>query len=246
MKFCCDYTVRWHDTNANREITPSAILTLMQETTNKHIQTYYPNIEYVRDELHQAFILSKLYMRFFKPAYAYEVLRVETWTGEESRGFTFYRSFRVLRGDEVIADALTLWALIDTETHRLLPIDRFICNFVDEASINIRMPRRIAYPADAPLDCVGQRRILYGDIDYNRHMNNTHYPNMLVDYLPCPEHLRVREMVLSFLRGAQYDDEIGILRSSVGNDFYFKTVDSVGNTCLEARVITESVESEIK
>lgn len=246
MKFCCDYTVRWHDTNANREITPSAILTLMQETTNKHIQTYYPNIEYVRDELHQAFILSKLYMRFFKPAYAYEILRVETWTGEESRGFTFYRSFRLLRGDEIIADALTLWALVDTETHRLLPIDRFICNFVDEPSIDIRMPRRIAYPADAPLDCVGKRRILYGDIDYNRHMNNTHYPNMLVDYLPCPEHLRVREMVLSFLRGAQYNDEIKILRSNIGNEFYFKTVDGVGNTCLEARVITETRESEIK
>ena len=44
MKFVQNYNIRWHDTNANREITPSAILTLMQETTNKHIQTMYPNL----------------------------------------------------------------------------------------------------------------------------------------------------------------------------------------------------------
>ncbi len=246
MKFSCDYSIRWHDTNANREITPSAVLTLMQETTNKHIQCYYPNIEYVRDELHQAFILSKLYMRFYRPAYAYENVRVETWTGTESRGFTFWRSFRVMRGDEVIADALTLWALLDTETHRLLPVNRFECNFVDEPSIDIKMPRRIAYPTDAELGCVGTRKIVYGDIDYNLHMNNTHYPNMLVDNLPCPEHLRVKEMVLSFLRGAQYNDEIKLLRACRGDEFYFKTLDGAGNACLEAYLLTEPRTSEIK
>lgn len=246
MKFSCEYTVRWHDTNANREITPSALLTLMQETTNKHIQTNYPDIEYVRDELHQAFILSKLYMRFYKPAYAYDTLKVETWTGIESRAFTFWRSFRVWRGDEIIADALTYWALLDTQTHKLLPVKAFKCDFVDEESIDIKMPHRVAYPADAELCCVGSKRILYGDIDYNRHMNNTHYPNMLLDYLPCPEHLRPREMMLSFLRGAQYNDEIRILRAQNGQSFYFRTLDSEGVVGLEAYVGTEERTSEIK
>ena len=70
MKFSAQYNVPWHDTNANRELSPSAILTLMQETTNKHIQTMYPTLEYIRDVLHQAFILSKVYMRFYEPAFA--------------------------------------------------------------------------------------------------------------------------------------------------------------------------------
>ena len=135
MKFKKSFNIRWHDTNANREITPSAILTFMQETTNAHIQTMYPTLEYIRDELHQAFILSKIYMRFYEVAHAYDDIVVETWTGIESRGFTFYRSFAVKMGDTVIADALTTWCLIDTIELKLLPVSKFENNFVDDLQL---------------------------------------------------------------------------------------------------------------
>ncbi len=245
MKFTQDYTIRWHDTNANREMTPSAALTLMQETTNKHIQTMYPNLEYIRDVLHQAFILSKIYMRFYEPAYAYEDITVQTWTGTESKGYTFYRSFRILRGDTVIADALTVWALIDTEKQRLLPVTAFENNFIDEPSLEVNMPRRIKFP-DAPLEFAGNRRIAYSDIDYNRHMNNTHYPNMLMDFLPSPEQYRVKELMLSFIQGAMYNDELSVYRAHEGNCFYFRTINPEGKISLEAFMLTDKQEFEIK
>ncbi len=246
MKFTQNYNVRWHDTNANREMTPSAILTLMQETTNKHIQTIYPTLEYIRDELHQAFILSKVYMRFYEPAYAYDDITVETWTGVESRGFTFYRSFAVKKGNKTIADALTLWCLVDTLNQKLLPVSKFENNFVDEPSINIDMPRKIKFPADVELEFVGNRKIVYSDIDYNKHMNNTHYPSMLIDFLPSPEDFKVTELMLSFIKGAIYNDEIKIHRSYEDNVFYFKTFNSAQNTCLEAFLKTEPQNSQIK
>lgn len=245
MKFTKDYNIRWHDTNANRQITPSAILTLMQETTNKHIKTMYPSLEYIRDELHQAFILTKVYMRLYEPAHAYEDINVQTWTGIESRGFTFYRSFCVMRGDTVIADALTTWCLIDTETHKLLPVSKFENSFVDIESLKVDMPRRIKFP-DGELEFVSNRRIVYSDIDYNKHMNNTHYPNMLIDFLPSPEKYRVKEMMLSFLQGALYNDEISIYRSNEENTFYFRTLNAEGKTCLEAFVKTDPQIEEIK
>lgn len=246
MKFVQNYNIRWHDTNANREITPSAILTFMQETTNKHIQTIYPTLEYIRDELHQAFILSKVYMRFYEPAHAYDDISVETWTGEESRGFTFYRSFCVKVGDKIIADALTLWCLVDTENHKLLPVTKFENNFIDEPSLKVDMPRKIKFPSDIPLDFVGNRKIVYSDIDYNKHMNNTHYPNMLIDFLPEPEKFKVKELMLSFIKGAIYNDEIQIHRCFDNDTFYFKTLNSEGNTCLEAFLKTEAQDFEIK
>ncbi len=246
MKFSRNYTIRWHDTNANREITPSAILTLMQETTNHHIQTIYPTLEYIRDELHQAFILSKVYMRFYESAHAYEDITVDTWTGEESRGFTFYRSFSVRAGDKVIADALTLWCLVDTENHKLLPVSKFENNFVDEPSIDITMPRKIKFPPEISLEFVGNRKIVYSDIDYNKHMNNTHYPNMLIDFLPHPEKFKVKEIMLSFLKGALYNDEIEIHRCCENETFYFKTINSLENICLEAFIKTKPQNFEIK
>lgn len=244
MKFTQNYTIRWHDTNANREITPSAILTLMQETTNHHIKTMYPSLEYIRDVLHQAFILTKVYMRFYKPAHAYETITVETWTGVESRGFTFFRSFCVKRGDEVIADALTNWCLIDTETHKLLPVTKFENNFIDEPSLDVNMPRKIKFPDE--LEFISTRKIVYSDIDYNKHMNNTHYPSMLIDFLPSPEQYRVKELMLSFVSGAIYNDEIEIHRAYEDSTFYFKTISSSQKTCLEAFVNTEKQEFEIK
>lgn len=246
MKFVQNYNIRWHDTNANREITPSAILTLMQETTNKHIQTMYPTLEYIRDELNQAFILSKVYMRFYEPAHSYDDITVETWTGEESRGFTFYRSFAVKKGDTVIADALTVWCLLDTQNHRLLPVTKFDNSFVDEPSLSVDMPRKIKYPADIQLEYVGNRKIVYSDIDYNRHMNNTHYPNMLIDFLPNPEKFKVKELMLYFAKGAIYNDEIQIHRCCENDTFYFKTLNSVAETCLEAFIKTEPQDIEIK
>lgn len=246
MKFTQNFTVRWHDTNANREITPSAVLTFMQETTNKHIQTMYPNLEYIRDVLHQAFILSKVYMRFYEPAHAYDDITVETWTGIESRGFTFYRSFCVKKGDTIIADALTTWCLVDTEEHKLLPVTKFENNFVDEESLKVDMPRKIKFPTDKQLEFVANRKIVYSDIDYNKHMNNTHYPNMLVDFLPSPENYRVKELMMSFIKGAIYNDEIAVHRVQDGNTFYFKTVNTEGNTCLEAFMVTEPQDFEIK
>ena len=246
MKFIQNYNIRWHDTNANREITPSAILTFMQETTNMHIQTMYPNLEYIRDVLHQAFILSKVYLRFYEPAYAYDDITVETWTGVESRGFTFYRSFCVKKDDKIIADALTTWCLIDTVEHKLLPVTKFENNFVDEKSIEIEMPRKIKFPIDTPLELVDKRKIYYSDIDYNLHMNNTHYPNMLIDFLPSPEKYRVKEIMMSFIKGSMYNDEIDVYRAELLDTYYYKTLNSQQNTCLEAFIKTEKQENIIK
>ena len=246
MKFTQNFNIRWHDTNANREITPSAILTFMQETTNRHIQTMYPNLEYIRDVLGQAFILTKVYMRFYEPAHAYDDIIVDTWTGVESRGFTFYRSFSVKKDGKIIADALTTWCLIDTNEHKLLPVTKFENNFVDEESLDVNMPRKIKFPGDNTLEFIGNRKIVYSDIDYNKHMNNTHYPNMLIDFLPSPEDYRVKELMISFIKGAIYNDEISIHRVQDGNTFYFKALNSEGNVCLESFITTEAQDSIIK
>ena len=246
MKLTKDYIVRWHETNANREMTPSAILTLMQETTNTHMQQMYPCLEDFRDQKRQAFILSKVYLRFFEPISSYDDIKVSTWTGSESRGFTFWRSFSVERDGRCVADALTHWALVDLEAGKLLPVSAFENTFVDETSVDIEMPRRVKFPADKELELVGTKKILYSDIDYNSHMNNTHYPNMLVDFLPSPEKLRVKEMMLSFVSGSNYNDEIKIYRAQDDNRFFFRTVNSEGKTCLEAEIVTEEHQGEIK
>ena len=227
-------------------MTPSAMLTLMQECTNMHMQQLYPCLEDFRDIKRQAFVLSKLYLRFHKPVSAYDDIEISTWTGTESKGFTFWRSFSAQHKGETVADALSHWALIDLEANRLLPVSAFENDFEDEPSVDIEIPRRIKFP-EAELSIAGTKIITYSDIDYNLHMNNTHYPNMLLDYLPSPEKYRVKEMMLSFVLGSMYNDEIKIYRSQQeDNQFYFRTVNAEGKTCLEAVLTVEERQGEIK
>ena len=209
------------------------------------MQQLYPCLEDFRDQKRQAFILSKLYLRFYESVAAYDDISVSTWTGSESRGFTFWRSFSVERNGKTVADALSHWALVDLDANRLLPVSAFDNNFEDEESVNIEMPRRIKFP-DSELKLVGTRKITYSDIDYNSHMNNTHYPNMLVDFLPSPEKYRVKEMMISFILGSMYNEEIQVLRAEDDDKFFFRTVNADGKTCLEAMLITEAQQGEIK
>lgn len=246
MKLSKDFTVRWHETNANREMTPSAILVLMQEMANLHMKEMYPCLEDFRDVERKAFILSKIYIRFKEPIYAYDKITVSTWTGKETKGFSFYRSFSVERSGETVADALSVWALTDIDKKTIVPISEFKNNFENEESVEIDMPRRIKFPVGKEFELAGKKKITYSDIDYNCHMNNTRYPNMLIDSLPSPENYRIKGMSLSFLSGSVYNDEISIYRVSENGSFYFKTLNSDGKVCLEAVVTTEKREGSIR
>ena len=62
---------------------------------------------------------------------------------------------------------------------------------------------------------------------------------MIVDYLPSPETHLVKELMLSFLQGALYNEELSVHRTYDNGVFYFKTLNSDNKTCLESFVKTE-------
>ncbi len=236
MKFSRNYTVQWHDTDAARRVRPSRLLVYMQETSSHHVASTGLSLDELRDRKSLAFILSKIRLAIHKPLGAFEEITVETWTNP-SRGFSSGRSFRILRGDEVIAEADTTWALVDTEERKLHKMEETGYQFEDEAPVELDLPARVRFPAGIAFEKLGERAIVYSDLDYNMHMNNTRYPDMLCDYLPLEEVGRIRGMTLSYLREAAYGDVITVLGGTDGSLRYFRTVNSEGATCLEAVVV---------
>ena len=90
---------------------------------------------------------------------------------------------------------------------------------------------------------VGVRRIVYSDLDYNGHMNNTRYPDMLCDFLPDGTVPHVRVMHFSYLKEGAYGAQLRILRgermTENGKAYLFHTLNESGELCLEAEVITD-------
>jgi acyl-CoA thioesterase FadM len=236
MKFVKEYTTRWHDTDATRIVRPTQLLVYMQETSNAHLDSMGHNLDRLRDEHSLAFLLSKTKIALYAPLYAHEEIRVETFTAE-SRAFGFNRYYRILRGDEVIAAADTTWALIDLNSRQLCKADAFDFGFEHEPSLDIGLPPRFRVPHNDELELLGERRIVYSDLDYNMHMNNTRYADMLCDFLPLEEVGRIRGMSLAYLNEAAFGQSIRVFGQKQENAYRIRTVNGDGVTCLEAELL---------
>lgn len=244
MKFTNKIKTNWHDTDASRIVRPSKIVEYMQETANRQCEESGLPLERLRDEKGLAFILGALSINIYKPLHAYEEIEVNTWC-KEAKSYIFMRYFEILRGGEKIAEASSTWVLIDLNTKNMVRA----CNYdflgdkfyydepVDPAAL---LPKaRIA--KDAVMRDVGKRKIMYSDIDYNMHMNNTHYPDMVCDYLDemtgnIPYF--VSEMSLSYVKESHLGATLTVTRGEMAEDgtIEVRTLNDDGEACLEAVV----------
>lgn len=236
MKFKQNYKTSWHDTDANRRVRPTQLLVYMQETSNKHLESMGHNLDKLRDTHGLAFLLSKIRLAIYEPLYAYEDITVETFTCE-SHGYAFSRFYRILRGDTVIAAADTVWALISLDSRQLCKTDAFDFGFEHESPIDIGIPSRFRVGKTETLSLLGQRKIVYSDLDYNMHMNNTKYADMLYDFMPYEEIPKIKGISLSYLHEAAFGDNISVYCKNEDGKYDFRTVNKDGDTCLEAEIL---------
>ena len=233
MKFSIDYETRWHDTDASRFVRPSALLVYMQETSNRHVASIGMPLDELRDKKDLAFILSKIRIAIHKRPAAFENIKVETWT-VEPRGYSSLRCFRILSGEDVIAECDSTWALVDTKERKLHKFDETGYDFENEEPLALSVPARTRAPSDVVFEEVGRRKIVYSDLDYNMHMNNTRYPDMLCDHMALTDVDRINSITLSYINEAAFGKTITVYRAKKDGYYYFKTVNDDGVTCLEA------------
>lgn len=238
MKYTARYTTRWHDTDAFRRVRPTELLIYMQETSNSHIKSLGCSLDELRDQKKLAFILSKIRLAIYEPLYMGEDISVETWT-YATHGIGTGRFYRIVKDGKAVAEADTTWALVDLEAGGLAHVDRCGYPFEHEEVPTVEIPSRLKVPKEEIFEEIDRRRIVYSDLDYNMHMNNTKYADMLMDYIPLEETERVKGFLLSYLREASYGDVLSIQSKRVGDSYYFKTVNKEGKACLEAQVLLD-------
>lgn len=236
MKFIKKYTTKWHDTDATRIVRPTELLIYMQETSNAHLSSIGFNLDKLRDEKGLAFILSKTRVAIYAHLFENEDITVETFTSE-SRGYAFRRFYRILRGDEVIAAADTTWALVDINTKQLCKVDLIDFHFEHEEPIDIGTPPRFRVPHNDDMQNMGTRKIVYSDLDYNMHMNNTRYANMLCDFMDIEDVPKIKGISISYLHESAFGECVDVYRAFDGSKYSFRTVNQNGKTCIEAEVL---------
>ena len=189
------------------------------------------------------FLLSRIQLTVHKPIFAYEDITVNTWC-TESKSYAFMRYFEILRGGDKVAEAMSTWALFDANAKTLVRGSDFKRDFpYDEAPDASRFPPRVRIPSSVVLDVVGERKITYSDIDFNLHMNNTKYPDMICDYLPDMTGKWVKEISVSYLKEAAFGDSLTVFRHPAelsegdeGEAYLVRTLRSDGETNIDAYI----------
>lgn len=233
------YRTRWHDTDADRLLRPSQLMVYLQETANLHMIHAGQSLDELRDMQSLAFILTRISLEIDAHVGAHEDIQVRTWISY-GKGCNYPRYFVMERPDGTpIARACSHWVLLDLNTHLPCRADAYRYNYEPEEPLALTPPRRFLVPEE--MVCVGTRRIVYSDLDYNAHMNNTRYPDMVCDFLPVGVVPRIRAMHFSFVKEGAAGEELRVMRGerteADGSTVYLlRTYNQSDELCLDCEV----------
>ena len=218
MYYSTHYKTKWHDTDGDGVMRPSALLVYMQETANVQCREYGMDLTDLHHAEGKGFLLSRIMVKIFSPL----------------------RAFAVYRGDEMMALAVSHWALLDIHEKKMIRTTDFRRDFpFGELPDESALPKRVRIPNTLEMEEAGQRTIVYSDLDFNRHMNNTKYPDMICDYLPSMDGKWVTSLSLSYLREAAFGDTLTVYRTPTegeGEGYLIRTKRPDGVVCLEAEI----------
>ena len=237
MHFKTDITVDIHDVDHNGIARLSSLMRYIQGAAQTQLTVNGMSYDELR-RMHRGFILSRIKIEFTEPVYAYDEVKAITYPCE-SRGYSFLRCYALEKHGRTIGRAVSVWALIDTETRSLVRVNDF------ELGLETHEPHSLAltrFILPTVLKEVGTYTVNYGDIDQNCHMNNTRYPDMYSNFLPL-DGKRIRTISINYINEAPRGERLRVERAEGmdENVYYFRTIRSDGKINTEAEIILEEI-----
>ncbi len=219
-----------HDIDPNGVARASALMRYIQSCAQSQLSEGGMSYDELKN-MGRAFILSKIKMEFTSPVRVYDRLTACTYPCE-SRGYSFLRCYAIERGEEVIGRAVSVWALIDTQTRSLVKVDDFNLGLEVHDSNGMAL-QRFYLPSE--LCEVGTYTVNYADLDQNGHMNNTRYPDMYSNFLPLDGY-RIEGISINYLNEAPRGEKLRVYSASQGDIFYIRTIREDGKVNSEAEI----------
>ena len=126
---------------------------------------------------------------FYEPAYLMDALTAQTWPERcEGRDIRCFRSYRLTKGEQIVALGRTQWAILGSE-QKILRFEQsgFPADFPFPETAAIDEPPVRFHDELAQDDLVYTHLVRATDIDMGRHMNNVVYIRLLLDCFRAKE-----------------------------------------------------------
>jgi acyl-ACP thioesterase len=160
-------------------------------------------------------VLSRICFELDRLPKEYEQITLHTWINDYNR-LSSTRNFALYdeEGNE-FGRAVSQWCMLDYSTR--MPVDMSIMAAAHEghmvdAPSPCERPRRLTAIDGEP---IAQHKVVYSDIDFNRHMNTMRYIDIIFDSMPIEqvEKVNALRMDINFMREARYGDSLSLLAS---------------------------------
>ena len=208
-----------YDAGPDQCLRPASILKLQQEVGELHLGAGGLGYQ-VLLEAGMAFLLTRTNCVIHRMPRLNETVTLRTWH-RGTRGAQFYRCyvFEDARGVPLV-ESVTAFALVDVQDHRLLrpeAFDRFA--LATQTDVYNGCPDTGKWRPSVELQPVDRHVVRWSETDWNGHLNNTVYADLVCDALPL-ELMRERplsSLILAYHRelklGEQMDLTLGTLEN---------------------------------
>ena len=171
-----------YEVGAQRQMKLSVLLRMCQEISEQHLEFFGLSFEKMYSDS-MVFLLINNLAKIKRMPKHNEKITIKTHPLGVC-GAQFYRDYKFYSEDDLIIDVLQTSIVADAETHKVLRPKAFYDYGVfkcEKISQDKRIPK-LVLPENMPL--VGERIIRFSDLDYNCHLNNTIYGDIITDFIP--------------------------------------------------------------
>ena len=179
-------------------------------------------------------ILTRLSVEMYELPGPCDKVRFETWI-ESNVHMLSTRDFRIYSGDRLIGQCKSVWAVLDMEKREIVNL---FDNPIFEGSVDgevLDMPRVRMTTIPEPTGCV-PHKIVYSDLDYNRHCNSCRYLQAMTDaYLPDYYGKRVR-LDINYSKEVGLGDELQTFYLVSEDGVQYQQKNQAGETNCSAKI----------
>ncbi len=208
------YDLRYSDFDFKDELSPSCLLSLVQESACLSANELGFGYDDLRP-LGYGFLVVNTYCKFRRPVSFGENLTIETWP-LPPRHVIFERHYRALSGEEEVAALASRWCLVDTSDFSLLLPEKM-------GNVHTNCPYRSDKAVEVPswkVQKITEGREIYrmrvnaSHCDHFMHANNARYLDFFMDCFSIEE-IRQRQIssfCIAYSKQAKPGRELSFMR----------------------------------
>ena len=203
------YSLRAADFDRWENLRPASIMDLFQDIAGRHANILGVGAADLIKK-NTVWVLVKQRFRILRDTKMYQRVKVRTWPLPPDR--VGYRREYLISDEngEAIVEGSSEWVLMDFEARKIVPAGQIypLSEYCEKRNFEDRFPRLRSFePNTEPYFCQPP----YSDFDINGHVNNTKYPNFVLDAINPQAREKLRELRIEYHREVLPGEKLSIL-----------------------------------